>query len=210
MFQKIIDFFKPYDPKSYWESRGTEYIKEYKQGTRAFEKPRPLLDAGLVEFLRNVKFNSLLEVGCNFGKNLKLVSDAFPKKRIAGLDISTTALKEAKEFLKGRNIEFFNSDAIKMPFKDKEFDVVIAGEVLEHVPYDKFHPTLDEFIRITEKYLILISPYQSRANPVAKHLHARHVFIYDYEKEIENKPELELLSVLPVEKPQVLLFAKRK
>lgn len=53
------------------------------------------------------------------------------------------------------------ADALRLPFKDGLFDIVIAACLLHHVP-DPF-PVVAEMSRVSRRYVILIEP--NRANP---------------------------------------------
>lgn len=209
MLDQIRDFFIKYEPKEYWERRGTQYIREYKSGTRAFAVSRPILERTLVDSLRRTEFNSVIEIGCNFGKNLKLIDKNFKGKKIFGLDISTTAIAEAKKFLKNPKIKFFNSNASKMQFKDNNFDVVLVGEVFEHVPCAEFDKTLGEVIRVAKKYIIFISPDHSKDSKLFRLVHARHVFRHDYVKEFAARDSIKLISQHPVDANQIIYVLKK-
>ncbi|MDP2918242.1 MAG: methyltransferase domain-containing protein [bacterium] len=45
---------------------------------------------------------------------------------------------------------------------DQKFDLVLASEVLEHIPYAEFPSALRNLRRLTKKYLLLTLPYTSR------------------------------------------------
>ncbi len=49
----------------------------------------------------------------------------------------------------------------KLPFKNKEFDCVIAYQVLEHIQYQDFEKALSELKRVSKKNIIISLPYAS-------------------------------------------------
>jgi 2-polyprenyl-6-hydroxyphenyl methylase / 3-demethylubiquinone-9 3-methyltransferase len=69
----------------------------------------------------------LLDVGCGGGL---LAPHVPPGYRHTGVDLSETALAVAAE----HGVEPVHADAAALPFGDATFDVVVAGEILEHVP----------------------------------------------------------------------------
>lgn len=207
MFEILKDIFRPYNPKKYWSER--DYYGEYKTKTRAFATERPMLTKELVDYLKTLKFRSFLEVGCNFGKNLKVVSDNFKNVKIAGLDLSAPALENAKEFLEGRKIQLVNAEASDMPFKDKEFDVVVVGEVLEHVAPKDFDRTLDEVSRVAKSDIILITPVHDNENFITSKLKSSHAFTHDYAAKINARADMKYLGKKNVAKDEALVFISK-
>jgi ubiquinone/menaquinone biosynthesis C-methylase UbiE len=51
------------------------------------------------------------------------------------------------------------ADIRKMPFKDEEFDMVTAFEVLEHIPYSDVETGLKELNRISSKTVVISIPF---------------------------------------------------
>jgi ubiquinone/menaquinone biosynthesis C-methylase UbiE len=49
-----------------------------------------------------------------------------------------------------------------MPFEDNQFDIVICGEVLEHLPFDNFLPSLKEIRRVARHQAIISLPDKRR------------------------------------------------
>jgi ubiquinone/menaquinone biosynthesis C-methylase UbiE len=91
-----------------------------------------------------------LEVGCGLGG----FSINLAKKGAShiGLDISPTALQEAKRLAKqlkvDDKIDFILGDVQNLPFKEQEYDIVVCSETLEHV--DDSDKGLKELVRVTK------------------------------------------------------------
>lgn len=47
----------------------------------------------------------------------------------------------------------------KMPLMDNSFDAVLAAEILEHLPFEKFEICLKEIKRVTKKYAVISLPH---------------------------------------------------
>ncbi len=81
----------------------------------------------------------LLDVGCGGGLLAPHVPAGY---RHVGVDLSASALAVAAE----HGVEPIRADAAALPFADATFDVVVAGEVLEHVP--DFRAVVAEALRV--------------------------------------------------------------
>ena len=81
---------------------------------------------------KNINWN-ILDIGCGYraNKNAKVIAD----------------IKNLSDFYKGKNFVKINEK--KLPFKDKEFDFVIASHVIEHV--EDFEFFIKELERISSK-----------------------------------------------------------
>ncbi len=83
------------------------------------------------KFSEGVK--NILEVGGGHGLYANEVFNAFNFDfEYTMVDISETSIDMAKKFLNGRDINFIVEDVYKYE-TDKKFDLIIMGEVLEHV-----------------------------------------------------------------------------
>jgi SAM-dependent methyltransferase len=76
---------------------------------------------------------SFFEVGCGTGFVLKGVSETLPRMRLAGSEIFSDGLVFARARLPG--VDLYQMDARQIPF-EREFDVIGAFDVLEHVDED--------------------------------------------------------------------------
>ena len=87
------------------------------------------------------KNNKVLDLGCRDG----ILTRHFTEGNVVtGLDIDKQALEDCRKNL---NIETIWSDfSLQIPLPKSSFDVVVAGEVIEHLPYPEI--TVSEISRI--------------------------------------------------------------
>ncbi len=53
------------------------------------------------------------------------------------------------------------SDIREMDIKDKSYDLVMACEVLEHIPWDDVPKAISEIYRVSKKYALISIPYSA-------------------------------------------------
>lgn len=104
----------------------------------------------IMEFLKNLEFQSLLDVGCGEGSLLQSIDPTGKKYELYGTDISENSIKITQSKIR-RGI--FKVMDISKESIDKKFDLVICSEVLEHIKDDisaiKNLHKMSEFIIIT-------------------------------------------------------------
>jgi len=110
------------------------------------------------------KNSSILEIGCNVGRNLNLLNEK-GFSNLQGIEINSDAIKKMKEYFPDLKASIINGSAEntikKIP--DQSFDLVYTMAVLVHI-----HPesewVFSEIVRITKKYLITIEYERSTAS----------------------------------------------
>lgn len=98
--------------------------------------------------------DKLLDAGFGYG----LIEKYLNKKGIIfdlhGIDISQKAVKRLREVIYGN---FRVGSILEIPFTDKFFDVVLALEILEHIPPSKTFKAINELYRVLKGGGILIA-----------------------------------------------------
>ncbi|MEO7840999.1 MAG: class I SAM-dependent methyltransferase [Anaerolineales bacterium] len=84
------------------------------------------------EALANLRFNSILEVGCGTGKNTAFLAQIGTS--VHALDFSEGMIEKAREKVRAENVRFSMADITKRwTFQDRLFDLVLCNLVLEHI-----------------------------------------------------------------------------
>ena len=99
--------------------------------------------------LKKLPRGRILEIGCSDGEFLRLMKNE--GWQVKGLEISEKSTQKAID--KGVDVSVHNANE-KLPIKDDSFDVVVAGEVIEHLFEDL--DFVNECYRVLKKEGILI------------------------------------------------------
>jgi 2-polyprenyl-3-methyl-5-hydroxy-6-metoxy-1,4-benzoquinol methylase len=110
----------------------------------------------VIDFIRPLQFNSVLDVGCGQGTLLTNVAAVAPHAELYGTDFSITALQMAKQRLP--DAVFTIMDVTHNTYQ-AAFDLVLCTDVLEHIEDDV--AAIQNLARLTKKYL-LIATVQGR------------------------------------------------
>lgn len=87
---------------------------------------------------------SFLDIGCGDGSLTLLLAQAIKARDVKGVELATEGVHEAEE--KGIECYAVDIDCDPLPFKDKAFDFIFCGEVIEHL-LDPDH-LLEEIYRV--------------------------------------------------------------
>ncbi len=105
-----------------------------------------LIKETLKQFLEEISFNSLLDLGCGEGYYTNYIAETFTEQNIYGLDLSKEAIHIASK--QKRNVQYVIANNNDLPFIDHRIDVITA----------LFTPLyLDEIKRVLKPYGYLIT-----------------------------------------------------
>lgn len=117
----------------------------------------------MIEFYGLTDKDSILDIGCGKGFLLHDFREALPGARVAGIDISSYALEHTMEDIK----PFVQvGNAVKLPFPDKSFDLVISINVVHNLKDDECRRAIREMERVSRRYKYL--QVDSYRNPEEK------------------------------------------
>jgi SAM-dependent methyltransferase len=148
----------------------TVYGKYFANGVPTYDLALAERCAKSINDLLNIR--SVLDCGCAHGwllHGFKMVDETI---RIRGVDISeyavSNALPAVRSYLQVGDI----SDGLG--FGDKEFELVTAFDVLEHIPgYERLMKAVSEICRVTNHWILLRQPmgvwYKSNQNADEEH-----------------------------------------
>jgi len=132
----------------------------------------------------SIDYETVLDIGCAKGEQLR--SYVKYGKKGYGLDI----LNLRKITKNEENIQFIQGDALNLPFKDESFDLVVATEIIEHLP--DHYTFLREIHRVLVPggHLVISTPNLSRYPPFLRGI-IRRWFIkrgkYSHIQNVEGK-----------------------
>ncbi len=98
----------------------------------------------LITLLDSLKFDSILEIGCSFGRITEILDKRYKPKRFLTIDL-------ADEVKRYQGVDFIQTDIMSLPETEK-FDLVIAVEVLMH--NRKVQEIIDKMQRMSNKHVV--------------------------------------------------------
>lgn len=115
---------------------------------------------GIKEFVEKYGSGSVLDAGCGDGQFTKELS---PHCRfiVAG-DRETSLVRKAGGGENFKNIFLLCFDAVSLPFKNDEFDLVTARAMLHHEK--NWREALDEIFRVSKGKVLIEEPYEDKRN----------------------------------------------
>ena len=202
-FHKLLGRGYAKQPQGYWEKRGHGYSKELSGASKKLKTQIKSQEQKMVEKLADIKFNSILEVGCGTGRILKLLNKNF-NCVIMGVDFSQSMLDSSRLNLNDESVKLVKAPAQDLPFENNSFDVVITSEVLMHIPKENIKEAVKEICRVSSKYVVITEFYKEDIKL------AEHCFLHDYTKLFEeNGCKLVSIDNIPKLEAQSIFFFKK-
>jgi len=177
IYRKLKTRLSRFNPDDFWHKKGKEYYFNEKKSNHTKE-----YDGPLVEFLKTIQFDSVLEFGCGYGRVTKLINDNFKVKKYTAFDISPEQINHAVSYCKEYPVKF-STNSVQNFKTDEKFDLVIGVKVLQHILPNEIHSVIERLKSYSTKYFVnMDSDYT--LTPKVK---APHVFYHNYPKLLDAK-----------------------
>ena len=137
--------------KVYWNTRGEVYKDEFFDSD--YHKIEIFYQDYFIQILKKLKFQSVLELGCGFGWNLKRIDREF-KCSIYGIDFSKSQIENSKSFLNNNKIQIIEGRITKLPYENESVDLLFSFGVLLNLHYSEINQVVNEAIRVSKKYIV--------------------------------------------------------
>ena len=141
--------------KEYWDGNrkygygGYKYIENYWRKTA-------------LKIIKTYKLNSkskVLDVGCGKGFLLIEIKKIIPLIQLVGIDNSHYAIKNTKSSIK-KNLRKYDARK-KLPFKNKNFDLVISLGTLHNFGVQEISECIKEINRVGRNSYIMVESYRN-------------------------------------------------
>lgn len=106
-------------------------------------KMQPKVDVEWVRTLPIEDGMKVLDVGCFKGRDIRQLWADFPNCQLTGVDRYQPAVDYCREHHADTGATFIHAEGTKLPFKDKEFDVVFENGMIA----DQDNPETIKFIK---------------------------------------------------------------
>lgn len=185
-----------YDPREYWLARGKVYREQFRH-----DPAKQLQEAMLLDYLKGItSFETVLEVGCGFGRISGLILSNFPGIRdYLAIDISPDQLAGARRSTGSDKIQFVESDIQSLQVH-KTYDLVLAVEVLMHIVPREIDHVIAKLADLSGMHVVNVDYFEQQQ---PEHL-ASHNFIHPYEATYRRLSSVRSVTRVPIVRRRVL------
>lgn len=143
----------------YWKGKfGDDFIRR-NSDKRYFTKRKSFFE----QIIKKYKIKSILEVGCNIGGNLKIISEIDPSIKLTAIEPNKKAISIARKNVPKAEIIDGNIFNIKI---DRKFDLVFTSVVLIHIADQDLPKALEKIYKASKKYILAIEYYSKKTEVV--------------------------------------------
>ena len=155
------------DEKIHCMGIAKQYEKDYWDGDRRYGyggyhyiagRWKPVAQA-LIDIYDLTEESKILDIGCGKGFLLYELKLLIPKLEVCGIDISKHGLASAKEEI--RPFLFKHKAQDPLPFKDKEFDLVISLTTFHNLRLFQLQNALSEMERVGNHGYLMLESYRN-------------------------------------------------
>jgi pseudaminic acid biosynthesis-associated methylase len=143
------------EQQNFW---ATDYALEYIKKNNSFNKELGV--EGWIKMLNKTNgVSSILECGCNIGRNIGFLNSVLPDAKKSIIEISRPAFDFVKNTYQLEHA--FNGPILKSNFELNSFDLTFSSGVLIHIHPNDLIDNMSKLFQYSRKY-ILIAEYFNR------------------------------------------------
>jgi pseudaminic acid biosynthesis-associated methylase len=112
-------------------------------------------DSFFKDLISKYQIGSVLEVGCNMGMNIAMISGYLSSPwNTWGIDINKRNIHDMRK--RWPDVQSIHGSGFDLPFRDDYFDLVFTSGVLIHQKPSEVERMMQEVIRVSGKYVMAI------------------------------------------------------
>lgn len=135
--------------------------------------------------------NSIMEMGCNIGLNLRALHNINPRFNLSAFEINTTAAERAREL----GIATITNDTITKDIQTRErYDFVFTKGVLIHIAPQKLETVYRNLYELSDRYIMVCEYYSPSPVSVVYRGHENRLFKRDFAGELMDRFNLRLID----------------
>lgn len=173
-----------FDPDAYWIANGPALATPLSEGPEQAAVLK--LMAELLEDIQDSygQIQSVIDVGCGQGRLAYWLAEALPQAVYTGMDLAESQLTGTAKVRPDGSFYLSRLQDFRPGLK---WDLVIASEVLLHIPPKDIEQACQNLIAITGKYLVTVDWTQPLSGKIAEWN-----WLHDYDALLQ--PDVEIVS----------------
>ena len=172
-----------------WRKRNTEmaqegYLVNVDSKTNDF----------LYEYIEQLDYSSLLEVGSNVGNRILTLAKNNPMKTFIGVDINSSAVQLGNDYLKNNkinNMVLYSANLVQIETQEYSSDVVVTWATLIYISPREIKRASANLSKLTKNYLVIVEKLIENNDSIYKKLRIQLKgfpnWSYNYEKLFKKK-----------------------
>lgn len=142
--------------------------------------------------MEGLELSRILEVGCNYGGNLRALADINPAWDITGIEPNDHARKMAPQCQS--HIHLLPGTVFDMDFEGGAFDLSFTANVLIHIALADLPAAIQQIYRSSRRYMLAIEYFAEQETEINYRGHTNALWKRNFKKHFEDlNPSLRLL-----------------
>jgi len=159
-----------------WFERNKKFVENYKI-------EEDFVSNLLIKY--NISPEKILEIGCSAGYRLNGLKLLYPNAEVYGIEPSNSAIAHGKNLYP--HVHFERATADRLPYPNKQFDLVIVGFVFYVVDRDLLLASISEVDRVlSDKGFVIIIDFFSEKALKNEYAHISNFNAYSFKQKYES------------------------